>query len=189
VLDELMLKSVAEASEALGQFSTPESVAPISTELCSSKLLPCVGRILSTSIEEFALRDSREAARQAIQAALGLLSVLGSTNKLTEKGLSASCLSQITALWTLTDRAVRTALLKTLPTLAPFMSSASINSKVFEPLINGFADNNLKMREDTLKSLVCLLDKLDEKNLQEKLVRCMGGLQVDIQTRAITHVT
>jgi len=45
------------------------------------------------------------------------------------------------------------------------------------------------MREETLKSLVHLTDKLDERNLQEKLVRCITGLQADgeasIRTNAV----
>ena len=189
LLDELVLKSTAEAVEALSQFNSTESVAAISSELCSFKLLPCVGRILSSSLEDFAQRDGREAARQAISSALNLLALLGGTQKLNEKHLGSSCLNQLVALWGLSDRAVRTCLLKTLPALVPFMSTSTINGKVFDPLLSGFADNNLKMREDTLKSLVCLLDKLDEKNLQEKLVRCMCGLQSDSEAAIRTNAT
>ena len=189
LLDELMLKSTAEAVEALAQFNSQESVAAISSELCSFKLLPCLGRILSSSLEDFAQRDGREAARQAIGSALNLLAILGSAQKLNEKHLATSCLAQLVGLWGLSDRAVRTALLKTLPAIVPYLSATTINGKIFDPLLNGFADNNLKMREDTLKSLVCLLDKLDEKNLQEKLVRCMCGLQSDAEAAIRTNAT
>jgi hypothetical protein len=45
------------------------------------------------------------------------------------------------------------------------------------------------MREETLKSLVCLVDKLDERNLQDKLVRAVTTLQTDgeasIRTNAV----
>ena len=188
-LDELMLKSAAEATEALNQFSSPESIAAISVELCSFKLLPCVARILTTSLEGFPQRDSREAARTAIQSCLKLLSLLGGSNKLQETHLSRTCVAQISALWGLSDRAIRTALLRTLPPLVPFLNALTVNGKIFDPLLNGFADNNLKMREDTLKSLVCLLDKLDEKNLQDKLVRCMCGLQSDAEAAIRTNAT
>jgi SCY1-like protein 1 len=188
-LDELLLKSNAEASEALAQFSTPESISPISVELCSFKLMPCVGRILTTALEEFQLRDSREAARQSIQNTLKLLSLLGGNGKLSEAPFSRTCLAQVTTLWTLSDRAVRTALLRTLPAIVAFIPATVVNGKVFDSLLNGFADNNLKMREDTLKSLVCLLDKLDEKNLQDKLVRCMCGLQADAEAAIRTNAT
>ncbi len=46
-----------------------------------------------------------------------------------------------------------------------------------------------RMREETLKSLVCLVDKLDERNLQDKLVRAVTTLQTDgeasIRTNAV----
>lgn len=188
-LDELLLKSTADATEALANFSSNESIAPISTELCSFKLLPCVGRILTAALEEFQLRDSRESARKSITACLGLLSLLGTNNKLAESHLSRTCTPHLVSLWTLSDRAVRTALLKSLPCIVHATPANIINSKIFDALLNGFADNNLKMREDTLKSLVCLLDKLDEKQLQDKLVRCMMGLQNDAEPAIRTNAT
>lgn len=49
------------------------------------------------------------------------------------------------------------------------------------------------MREDTLKSLVCLVDKLQENLLQDKLVRCVVNLQGDaeasIRTNAIIFLS
>lgn len=45
------------------------------------------------------------------------------------------------------------------------------------------------MREDTLKSLVCIVDKLEERNLQEKIVRCMTGLQGDSEPSIRTNAT
>lgn len=48
------------------------------------------------------------------------------------------------------------------------------------------------MREETLKSLVWVLDKLDERNLQDKLVRCMTQLQGDqeasLRTNAVIFI-
>jgi hypothetical protein len=55
-----------------------------------------------------------------------------------------------------------------------------VNKSIFDPLLAGFADSNSKMREETLKCLVHVVDKLDEKNLQEKLVRCIGEIFVYI---------
>lgn len=43
------------------------------------------------------------------------------------------------------------------------------------------------MREETLKSLVHLTDKLDERNMQEKLVRCITGLQADSEASIRTN--
>jgi SCY1-like protein 1 len=45
------------------------------------------------------------------------------------------------------------------------------------------------MREDTLKCLVHVIDKLDEKHLQEKLVRCIVNLQGDNEASIRTNAT
>ena len=59
-------------------------------------------------------------------------------------------------------------------------------------MLNGFADTNAKMREETLKNLACVVEKLDERNLQDKLVRCVTGLQNDaeasIRTNAVIFI-
>ena len=46
-----------------------------------------------------------------------------------------------------------------------------------------------RLREETLKSLVHLVDKLDENNLQEKLVRCITNLQQDPENSIRTNAT
>jgi hypothetical protein len=59
-------------------------------------------------------------------------------------------------------------LTQSLVTLTP---AEAVNKNIFDPLLAGFADSNAKMREETLKCLVHVVAKLDDKNLQEKLVR------------------
>lgn len=46
-----------------------------------------------------------------------------------------------------------------------------------------------RLREETLKSLVHVMDKLDENNLQEKLVRCITNLQQDPENSIRTNAT
>ena len=45
------------------------------------------------------------------------------------------------------------------------------------------------MREETLKCLVHVVEKLDEKNLQEKLIRCITNLQNDTENSIRTNAT
>ena len=45
------------------------------------------------------------------------------------------------------------------------------------------------MREETLKCLVHVVEKLDEKHLQEKLVRCIVNLQTDTENSIRTNAT
>ena len=45
------------------------------------------------------------------------------------------------------------------------------------------------MREETLKTLVHVVDKLEEKHLQDKLVRCISNLQNDSEASIRTNAT
>ena len=53
------------------------------------------------------------------------------------------------------------------------MDEATVNGQVFEPLLTGFGDTAKVLRELTLKSMLCLADKLNERNLNDKLVRAL----------------
>ena len=44
-----------------------------------------------------------------------------------------------------------------------------------------------RMREETLKSLVWLVDRLDERSLQDRLVRCVTTLQADTEPSIRTN--
>lgn len=95
----------------------------------------------------------------------------------------------VVQLWSMSDRAIRTTLLKTLKSLVALTPAAFVNKSVFDPMLAGFADSNAKMREDTLKNLVHVVDKLDEKNMQEKLTRCISNLQNDAECSIRTNAT
>ena len=45
------------------------------------------------------------------------------------------------------------------------------------------------MREETLKNLIHVVDKLDEKQLQDRLVRCIANLQNDAENSIRTNAT
>jgi SCY1-like protein 1 len=46
-----------------------------------------------------------------------------------------------------------------------------------------------RLREETLKSLVHIVEKLDENQLQDKLVRCITSLQQDPENSIRTNAT
>lgn len=46
-----------------------------------------------------------------------------------------------------------------------------------------------RLREETLKSLVYVIDKLEENQLQDKLVRCISNLQQDPENSIRTNAT
>jgi SCY1-like protein 1 len=75
-----------------------------------------------------------------------------------------------------------------------FLQSTCFSNIIFYFLCNisfsnftGFSDSNSKLREDTLKSLVDVVEKLDEGQLQDKLVRCICNLQNDAEASVRTN--
>ena len=52
-----------------------------------------------------------------------------------------------------------------------------------------YATITCRLRESTLMSLIYIIDKLDEAQLQERLVRCVGNLQNDPEASIRTNAT
>lgn len=57
-------------------------------------------------------------------------------------------------------------------------------------MLAGFSDSNGKLRESTLMALIYVVDKLDEHNLQDRLVKCIVNLQsADTEPSIRTNAT
>jgi hypothetical protein len=81
---------------------------------------------------------------QIVQITMDLLASFAAQHKIEEAALASSCVSPIAQLWVISDRSIRTALLKSLKSLAPYLPKDAINKKIFDPLMSGFADSNSK---------------------------------------------
>ena len=186
-LGDLAIKPPSDSLEILGNLAT--RVPEIPRAVCVYKILPSVSRALQMALNDFPTRNARESCRQSVQLSLSLLAALAAQGKLDEASYVMRCLPVVVQLWSMSDRAIRTTLLKTLKSLVALTPAAFVNKSVFDPMLAGFADSNAKMREDTLKSLVHVVDKLDEKNMQEKLTRCISNLQNDAECSIRTNAT
>ena len=186
-LSELSIKQPAESINILSKITG--KVAEIPVSICNHKILPSLGKSLQMSCNDFNNRDARESCRQAISLALSLLSLLGTQSKIDTVNLTLQCGVVLTQLWTMSDRTVRGALLTSLKDISAHIHENLVNKYIFDQLLAGFADSNAKMREESLKSLVHIVDKLDEKNLQDKLVRCITNLQNDQEASIRTNAT
>jgi SCY1-like protein 1 len=100
-----------------------------------------------------------------------------------DAALSARVQPLLVSLFTLNDRGVRAMLLSKVDTIAPRLDAATLNNRLFDPLCAGFMDAAAQLRELTLKSMVVLVDKLSDKNLNDKLLRHLGRLQVGTRGR------
>ena len=186
-LSELSIKQPAESINILSKIK--DKVVDIPVSICNHKILPSLGKSLQMSCNDFNNRDARESCRQAISLTLSLLSLLGSQSKIDTTNLALQCGVVLTQLWTMGDRAVRGALLSSLKDISSYIHENLVNKYIFDQLLAGFADSNPKMREESLKCLVHVVDKLDEKNLQDKLVRCITNLQNDQEASIRTNAT
>jgi SCY1-like protein 1 len=186
-LGDLAIKPTAETITILTSLLPKLSLLP--KPVCVYKIIPAVSRILEISLKEFSNRDNRESSRQAIDQGLSLLSELSRLQKIEEGIFSQKCVPVICSLWALSDRSIRTSLLKTCKHLVPLVPAPVFNKQIFESMLAGFSDSNAKMREETLKNLIFVVDKLDEKQFQEKLVRCITSLQQDAEASIRTNVT
>jgi hypothetical protein len=73
-----------------------------------------------------------------------MLSRLAENEKIDEEHYSKQCLPAVLALWTMTDRTIRTALLGSLKNLVALTPADMVNKSMFDPLLAGFADSNAK---------------------------------------------
>lgn len=137
---------------------------------------------------------------------------LASLGKIDASVFRQSWVPILVQLWAMQDRAVRTVMLQTLQALVPFIPDAIINRSVFDSVLGGFADDNAKyvfppispqfpsftltvyvggnrLRESTLRNVFFLVDKLEEPQLQDRLVRAITNLQNDPDSSIRTNAT
>ena len=141
-LTELSIKTPQESMELMTSLVNSDSTVPVSA--CTHKLLPFVGRNLQIVANDFQNRDSREICRQLVQSSMNLLEFLIGKGKIDELNFTKNVIPPLINLWALSDRVIRTSLLRTLKSLVTFIPNDIINKKIFDPMLSGFADSNAK---------------------------------------------
>lgn len=186
LLTEISMKTPQESVELMASITKAE-VMPRTA--CQHKVLPFVGRNMMIAVNDFQNRDCRESCRSLAASSLSLLETFITKEFIEEEMFSKHIVPALISLWGIADRAIRTTLLKSLRALVKVTPTEIINKSIFDPLLSGFADSNAKMREETLKNLVYVVDKLEERLLQDKLVRCVTNLQGDQEASIRTNST
>jgi hypothetical protein len=141
-LGDLAIKPTAESIAILNSLVPKLSLLP--KPVCLFKIVPAVSRVLQIALNDYPNRDNREASRQAIDQGLVLLSELARLNKIEETVFTLKCVPILCQLWPLSDRSVRTSLLKTTKHIVPLVPAAVFNKSMFESMLAGFADSNAK---------------------------------------------
>jgi SCY1-like protein 1 len=79
----------------------------------------------------------------------------------------------------LADRSVRLILLEHLASYEIFLTEADVQLKIFYNLISGFQDTNFMIRENTLKSITTIIDKVSVKQVNQDLLKVLAKSQMD----------
>jgi len=181
-IEEMSLKSHAELVAFFRGLAASLASMPTATRIY--KVIPA----LKSGIERSIGPDRRpEDCREVVSATLPVLSDIGST--MTGDEYVAHVLPAVLPLFGVKDRAVRMQLLERIDGLVMHMDYDTVNSTVFESLNAGFADTAKVLRELTLKSMLSLAGKLNEKNLNDRLMRTLSKLQADPEPSIRTNTT
>lgn len=92
-------------------------------------------------------------------------------------------------LFSCNDRAVRVELLKAMDTIAPFLDAKVVNGPFFDHVCTGFIDTAPILRELTVKSMLPLIAKLNDHNLNVRLMKNFAKLQGDAEPAIRTNTT
>lgn len=176
-IQELRVKTPDECIETLERLST--SHTELSPTICTFKVLPVLNRLLQAYAVDFNNRNSREAVRKNIVICLCCVSNFAESNKLQPCEFEKTAIPVLINIWAISDRTIRTSLLKSLKSTATLYPSEVVNKSILDHLFVGFTDANAILREETLKSLIHLIDKLDENMVNDKVPRSVTTLQND----------
>eukprot|EP00127_Corallochytrium_limacisporum_P000650 Clim_evm49s22 gene=Clim_evmTU49s22 len=108
---------------------------------------------------------------------------------LTEEEYTKRILPSLLKLFQQNERVVRLNLLNNLPSYVDHLPDKLVNDTIFPTILNGFNDTAPIMREATLRSMIPLAPKLNEKNVTQQLMRYFAKLQLDNEPGIRTNVT
>jgi SCY1-like protein 1 len=148
------------------------------------KLLPALHSGITRSLAP----DKRpDECREMVAACLPILGEIGSS--MSGEEYREHVLPAVLPLFGVKDRAVRMLLLDRVEALVKHMDAQTVNGLVFEQLNAGFSDTAKELRELTLKSMLSLVDKLNDVNMNDKLMRTLAKLQQDSEASIRTNTT
>ena len=185
---EMQTKTNTELCEVLDLLSASDPNT-LSGFLVSAKIAPALSHIYKVAIKDFTIREAREMCRRLITQTTTLLTNFVELGKIDAACFEKRFVDAFVSLWGFSDRAVRTCLLVTLKSVINHIPDNVVSKHIFDPMLAGFADSNAKLREETLKSLVFVLDKLEETQIRDKLLRSISTLQNDQEASLRTNAT
>lgn len=160
-LENLTMKDTAEKESYFRRL--PAAMETLPKPIVQHKVLPIL-----TSALEFGSAP-----------ALALPAMLAAAQDLPAEEYQAKIVPTLVKLFASPDRQVRVTLLQSLDSFAEHLSPAIVDEQVYPNVANGFGDTTPFLRELTLKSMLTLIPKISQRNINSSLLKYLAKLQVD----------
>ncbi|PWN51404.1 hypothetical protein IE53DRAFT_368093 [Violaceomyces palustris] len=180
-LDGFLLSSENEKAVVLRILKeSPDSFPP---EFLQHKVLPSLVSALNTIPPPGTIPSSSTSATTLLPIVLRL------GEPLPKQEWTTSIVLPLLKAYTSTDRSTRMALLENLPLYADRLEQKTVTDKIWPNLLTGFNDSVPIIREATLKAILPLAPKLNDRILNNDLLRQLAKTQVDPEAGIRTNTT
>ncbi|CAO3651720.1 unnamed protein product [Mucor hiemalis] len=154
-------------------------------------------RTLDTSIETFPSEFSKyKILPELIKAfefgsggAKALSAIVKVGDHLSSEEYESIIIQPIIRMFASPDRAIRVSLLENMPKFIDHMTSKMVTNQVFPNIATGFSDTIPIIREQTIKSVLLLVPKLNERIINYDLLKYLAKLQMDPEPGIRTNTT
>ncbi|KAJ3396264.1 hypothetical protein HDU92_003521 [Lobulomyces angularis] len=154
-------------------------------------------RKLGTSLDSFPVEYSKYKVLPELINALefggagakALVPILKIGSKLEHDEFETLIAPIIIKLFAMPDRAVRMALCDSLSQFIEHLSPKTVSDSIFPNLASGFGDTSAPIRECTVKAILVIIPKLNERLVNNDLLRYLAKLQVDDEPGIRTNTT
>ncbi|EEH18009.1 SCY1 protein kinase [Paracoccidioides brasiliensis Pb03] len=109
--------------------------------------------------------------------------------KLSEDEYTSKLTPVIVRLFGNPDRAMRVCLLDNLPLMIDHLSQKIVNDKIFPQMVTGFTDVAPVVREQTVKAVLTVIEKLSDRTINGELLRFLAKTANDEQPGIRTNTT
>ncbi|OAX78338.1 SCY1 protein kinase [Emergomyces africanus] len=110
-------------------------------------------------------------------------------SKLSEEEYKSKLIPVIVRLFGNPDRAMRVCLLDNLPLMIDHLPQKIVNDKIFPQMVTGFTDIAPVVREQTVKAVLTVIEKLSDRTINGELLRFLAKTANDEQPGIRTNTT
>ncbi|KND03592.1 SCY1 protein kinase [Spizellomyces punctatus DAOM BR117] len=170
-LEQIAIKDAFEKEQFIRKIDASLESFPL--EFCKYKILP----------------ELIQAVEYGGAGAKALTPILKLGGKLDQQEFDNLVVPIVIKLFASSDRAIRVSLCEGLPNFINNLNSKTVSDKIFPNLAIGFMDSSAVIRECTLKSVLVIIGKLNERITNNDLLRYLAKLQQDEEPGIRTNTT